>query len=262
MVTRADERQGLGPPDNAPGLSRQGPLVAFDFDGTLTTIDSFTAFLRWRIGAGAYYAEGLRLLPQFIRYALGRDRGRLKSAAIRVYLRGLPRAMLDQEAAEFASVMAPLILRPDALKVWRRHRADGARMVIVSASPEPIVAPFARGLGADLLIASQIAVDPQDRVSGALSGPNCRGPEKARRLREVFGEDIRLAAAYGDSDGDREMLDMADQKFMRLFVADPTKRRATPIMTTAARSTRSLTRRSDQAPTRPPRMAPRHRANP
>jgi len=30
------------------GNRPQPPLVAFDFDGTLTTKDSFTAFLRWR----------------------------------------------------------------------------------------------------------------------------------------------------------------------------------------------------------------------
>jgi len=27
------------------------PIVAFDFDGTLTIRDSFTTFLRWRAGA-------------------------------------------------------------------------------------------------------------------------------------------------------------------------------------------------------------------
>jgi len=228
MVTRPGERQSPGQSPQRPlsaGLSRQGPLVAFDFDGTLTTTDSFTAFLRWRIGAGAYYADMLRLLPAGVRYLFNRDKGKLKSAAIRVYLRGLPRGVLEQEAAEFASVMAPLILRPDALKVWRRHRADGARMVIVTASPETIVAPFARGLGADLLIASQIAFDASDRVAGGLYGRNCRGPEKVYRLREQFGEEVRLTAAYGDTDGDKEMLDLSEQKFMRLFVGDPAKRK-------------------------------------
>jgi phosphatidylglycerophosphatase C len=225
MVTRPEERQSPGKRVLSAGLSRQGPLVAFDFDGTLTTTDSFTAFLRWRIGDFAYYSDMVRLLPAAIRYLVDRDKGALKSAAIRVYLRGLPRDVLEQEAAEFASVMAPLILRPDALKVWRRHRADGARLVIVSASPETIVAPFARGLGADLLIASQIAFDQADRVANGLYGRNCRGAEKVKRLRDQFGDDIRLMAAYGDTDGDKDMLELAEQKFMRLFVADPAKRK-------------------------------------
>lgn len=221
MVTPGMERQRV----MSAGLSRQGPVVAFDFDGTLTVSDSFVAFLKWRTGAAAYYADMVRMAPAGLAYLRDRDRGRIKSAAIRVFLKGLPRPILEQEAAEFASTAAPMMLRPDALKVWRRHRSDGARMVIVSASPEPIVAPFARGLGADLLIASQIQYDGQGRVGDGLEGPNCRGEEKAKRLREVFGDDIRLTAAYGDTDGDEAMLEMADQKFMRLFVGDPTKGR-------------------------------------
>lgn len=229
MVMRPEERQSpLRGPISGAGLSRQGPLVAFDFDGTLTTHDSFTAFLKWRVGAFAYYADMIKMIPAAIRYVFNRDRGKIKSAAIRVYLRGLPRDILEQEAAEFATMMAPVMLRPDALKVWRRHRADGARMVIVSASPEAIVAPFARGLGADLLIASQLAYDDHNRVGGGLYGRNCRGPEKVYRLKEVFGETVHLTAAYGDTDGDKEMLDLAEQKFMRLFVADPGKSRRGP----------------------------------
>jgi phosphatidylglycerophosphatase C len=222
MVTRRGERQGAV--GRRPSRAN-GPLVAFDFDGTLTTHDSFTAFLRWRVGPMAYYLDMVRLIPAAARYLFDRDKGRIKSAAIRIYLHGLPRQVLEQEAAEFATAAAPLMLRPDALKVWRRHRADGARMVIVSASPETVVAPFARGLGADLLIASQIAFDEEDRVASGLYGRNCRGPEKVYRLKEAFGEDMYLTAAYGDTDGDREMLDLAEQKFMRLFVGDPTKRR-------------------------------------
>ncbi len=228
MVMRPEERQSPLRGSVSGGLSRQGPLVAFDFDGTLTTHDSFTAFLKWRVGAFAYYADMIKMIPAGIRYVFNRDRGKIKTAAIRVYLRGLPRDVLEQEAAEFASMMAPVMLRPDALKVWRRHRADGARMVIVSASPEAIVAPFARGLGADLLIASQLAYDDQGRVGNGLYGRNCRGPEKVYRLKEVFGENVHLTAAYGDTDGDKEMLDLAEQKFMRLFVADPGKSRGGP----------------------------------
>ena len=217
MVMTGSERQM---PEGSV-MSRSGPLVAFDFDGTLTTTDSFTAFLRWQAGAVDYYAAMARLAPAAASYLWHRDLTRLKSATVRTFLAGMPRSLLEEEAAEFAADAAPVLLRPDALKVWRRHRAEGARMVIVTASPEVIVAPFARGLGADLLIGSRLSYDLNDRVGPGLDGLNCRGPEKARRLREVFGPDIRLSAAYGDTEGDREMLAMANESFMRLFNAHP-----------------------------------------
>ena len=66
-----------------------------------------------------------------------------------------------------------------------------------------------------------IAFDKDDRVIGILAGPNCRGPEKVRRLREVYGDDMHLTAAYGDTSGDREMLRIADEKGYRVFKGRP-----------------------------------------
>jgi hypothetical protein len=39
---------------------------------------------------------------------------------------------------------------------------------------------------------------------------------------------MTLLAAYGDTVGDREMLDIAEEKFMRLFVAKPTATLGSP----------------------------------
>ena len=206
---------------NNAGLSRVGPIVAFDFDGTLTVRDSFRGFLRWRAGAWEYWLGMVRLAPSALAYLVHRNRGRLKAAMVRIYLSGLPREVLEREAAEYAAVAAPLLLRPDALKAWRRHRSDGCRMVIVTASPDLLVWPFARGLGADLLLGTRLKFDAQDRVAGPLMGRNCRGAEKVARLREVFGDDVTLLAAYGDTAGDREMLELAEDKYMRLFTGTP-----------------------------------------
>ncbi len=58
-------------------------------------------------------------------------------------------------------------------------------------------------------------------MNGRFQGPNCRGPEKVRRLREVFGPDLHLTAAYGDSDGDYEMLALADERGLKVFTGRP-----------------------------------------
>jgi len=58
-------------------------------------------------------------------------------------------------------------------------------------------------------------------VTGAFTGPNCRGMEKVNRLRAHFGGDIRLAAAYGDTSGDRQMLQIAQEKGYRVFRSKP-----------------------------------------
>jgi phosphatidylglycerophosphatase C len=197
------------------------PIVAFDFDGTLTWRDSFTAFLAWRTGAARYGFGLARLTPAAILYGLHRDRGRLKAAAIGQFLGGLPRAELEADARRFATRWSARLLRPDALRCWNDWRSQGARRIVVTASPEILVAPFAQDLEADDLIGTRVAFDAEGRVTGALEGANCRGPEKVARLQAALGVDVRLEAAYGDSDGDREMLALADDAGLRVFRQRP-----------------------------------------
>jgi phosphatidylglycerophosphatase C len=196
-------------------------LVAFDFDGTLTVRDSFNAFLKWRAGPRRWTSGVIRLTPSLIAYVFNRNRGKLKAAAVREFLKGVSQEKLEADARTFAELHAPSLFRPDALAVWRRWRAKGAKLVIVTASPDITVAPFARGLGADLLIGTRLAFDANDRAIGVLKGPNCRAKEKVVRLQEIFGEDVRLTAAYGDTSGDTEMLAIADERGYRVFRGKP-----------------------------------------
>ena len=204
--------------DNPPP---EPPIVAFDFDGTLTVRDSFIAFLKWRAGPGRYALGLLRLTPDALAYGFHRDRGRLKAAAVREYLRGVSRERLEADAREFAERFSRSLLRPDAVAAWKRWRGEHVRLVIVTASPEVLVAPFARGLGADGLLGTELAFDARGRITGGLAAPNCRGPEKVLRLKAAFGADVELKAAYGDTSGDREMLAMAEIAGYRVFKGTP-----------------------------------------
>ena len=196
-------------------------LVAFDFDGTLTVRDSFTAYLAWKAGTWRWWGGILRLTPAMAAYLFHRDRGKLKGRFVRHFLAGESLEAIETSARQFAQARGQSLLRPDAVAAWRRWRSMGAKIVIVTASPEAIVAPFARSLGADMLIGSRLAVDADGRVRGPLEGGNCRGAEKVRRLKDAFGDDVCLTAAYGDTSGDREMLRIADEKGYRVFTGKP-----------------------------------------
>jgi phosphatidylglycerophosphatase C len=196
-------------------------IVAFDFDGTLTIRDSFTAFLRWRAGPGGWALGLVKMAPALGGYARDRDRGRIKAASVREFLKGVDRATLQADAGRFADRIWDGFIRPDALACWNDWGARGAHRVIVTASPETTVAPFARRLGAEALLGTPLVFDGEDRVTGAFAGPNCRGEEKVRRLRAAYGPDVRLAAAYGDTSGDTEMLQLADEQGFRVFTGRP-----------------------------------------
>ncbi len=196
-------------------------VVAFDFDGTLTTHDSFTAFLKWRAGPTGWVAGMIRLVPAALGYLRHRDRGQIKAAAVRAFLGGVDRPRLEADADRYAEAVWDRFMRPDALACWNDWGVKGAHRVIVTASPEITVAPFARRLGAENLLGTHMTFDAQDRVTGAFTGANCRGEEKVRRLKSAYGEDVRIIAAYGDTSGDTEMLAAAEQPGFQVFKAKP-----------------------------------------
>ncbi|MBK6026480.1 phosphatidylglycerophosphatase C [Brevundimonas nasdae] len=197
------------------------PIVAFDFDGTLTIRDSFTEFLRWRAGPGGWMLGLVRLAPAVAAYARNRDRGRIKAASVREFLLGVDRATLEADAARFADQIWPRFMRPDAMKTWDEWGERGAHRVIVTASPTSTVAPFARKLGAEALLGTEFVFDADDRITGEFAGPNCRAEEKVRRLKAAYGQDMVLTAAYGDTSGDTEMLAMAQEPGFRVFTQKP-----------------------------------------
>ena len=197
------------------------PIVAFDFDGTMTVRDSYTAFLKWRTPRAAWMLGGLRLVPAAVAYLIHRDRGRIKADATRVFLAGVSRERLEADARAFAEQFSRSLLRPDAVAAWKRWRGQRVRLIIVTASPELVVAPFARGLAADGLLGTHLAYDDRGRATGAFASTNCRGPEKVVRLQAAYGADVRLKAAYGDTGGDTEMLAIAEEPYFKVFSGRP-----------------------------------------
>ena len=196
-------------------------IVAFDFDGTLTIRDSFTAFLRWRAGPAGWALGLLKLAPALLAYAQDRDRGRIKAASVREFLSGVTRDQLDAEAEAYAAHIYNRFMRPDALACWQDWGRKGAHRVIVTASPTQTVAPFARRLGAENLIGTALEFDAEGEITGAFVGDNCRGQEKVRRLKAVYGDNVIVLAAYGDTSGDTEMLAMAQAPGFRVFKGRP-----------------------------------------
>ena len=86
-------------------------------------------------------------------------------------------------------------------------------MILASASLEPYLVPLGERLGVDGVVCTRLERDADGRLTGRLVGANCRGPEKARRLRAWLaaeGLDDAELWAYGDSAGDASCSAAAD----------------------------------------------------
>ncbi len=192
-------------------------IAAFDLDGTLTTRDCVVPFLRQVAGTPRLVA-GVAIHPVDVSRALvRRDRDAFKLLASRAAFAGRPLDDLAPHAAEFAAMVHANWLRSDTLGTLQGHLEVGDTVVIVSASYSLYVEPLAELLGAHHALATLLAVSADGRLTGELHGPNCRGPEKVRRLHDWLDTEYGGRAhvevmAYGDSPGDRELLADADER--------------------------------------------------
>jgi phosphatidylglycerophosphatase C len=209
------------PAPSPDALKAHKKVVAFDFDGTLTHQDSFISFLRFRFGAYRV-ALTLGMKPGLLAdYMATSDRGALKSRLLFSLLGDITHEELETDIAAFVTRTGKSLFRPDALQKWKDWAAPNVLRVIVTASPELLVRPFGALIGADRVIGTKLKFSVNGRLERDLDGANCRGAEKVRRLKEAFGESLALQAAYGDTDGDREMLAAAREGHYRVFKGKP-----------------------------------------
>lgn len=93
------------------------------------------------------------------------------------------------------------------IKEWyfAQQRPDD---IIISASPEFLLAPLCKRLNINYLIASKV-----DSKTGKYTGINCHGEEKVRRLKDEYNIS-NCDAFYSDSHSDTPLAKIAKKSYM------------------------------------------------
>jgi len=192
-------------------------LALFDFDGTVTSKDSFLDLSVHILGKCRFYLMCLKLFPFIVLYFLKIVSGKkLKEMFLTRMIKGMSEKEFDSIVCEYTEAKMPGILKNSALIAIKTHRDRGDETVLVSASGEQWLKHFARNNGMELIATKLEAVN--GTFTGKIEGENCYGPEKVRRIREIYDPaSFEHIFAYGDSEGDRDMLGIADRKFYRYF---------------------------------------------
>jgi phosphatidylglycerophosphatase C len=194
-------------------------VAAFDFDGTLTRRETLLPFLLYTLGAVSVARHALVLAPTLAGYGLGLIRNDVaKERVLMRCLNGMSIDALRKTGGRFAAEVLPGLLREQAMQRYEWHKRQGHRCVVISASMEIYVRPWAIKAGFDDVIATRLETQEGGSISGKLSGANCYGIEKVRRLEELLGpRNAFTLYAYGDSRGDRELLSRADYAYYKNF---------------------------------------------
>lgn len=204
-------------------------VYLFDFDGTLTTHDTLIAFIRyvhgtWRTLWGLMLHSPWLVLMKLHLY----PNYWAKQRVFTHFFGGMEADRFDELCRCFAYDRRESLLRPQGVETMRRALEQGSRVIVVSASIDSWVSPFfgeAEADGSPLglsrrpeVLGTRIEVK-RGRVTGRFLTPNCYGVEKVRRVEAVLDgpREHYYIKAYGDSRGDREMLEYADEGHYRPF---------------------------------------------
>jgi HAD superfamily hydrolase (TIGR01490 family) len=193
-------------------------LVLFDFDGTITTRDSFAEFILFYKGRLKFILGILVLSPVIILYFLKLiPNWKGKQIVLRWFFGGANVEEFNARCREFSTRILPEIIRPQALAVIREYLTSPYTTVaVVSASAENWIAPWCEHMGM-VCVATQLDVT-NGKLTGNICGANCYGPEKVKRIEKLFMlSEYDEIVAYGDSAGDREMFAIAHQHHYKPF---------------------------------------------
>ncbi len=192
-------------------------LALFDLDGTVTRRDTLLDFVRFALGWKPFLSGVAHLSPYTTAFTLGVLNGTVfKEIYLSHFFNGWPKKRFQQYGLAYAVHVLPLMVKPDALDRIKWHKKEGHRVIIVTASIKEWIEAWCKRNDLEL-ISSEIEFQ-NGKVTGRLASRNCSGKEKVRRIKDVLDlSTYEKIYAYGDSNGDKEMLAIADETYYRHF---------------------------------------------
>lgn len=207
--------------------------IATDLEGTLTTGETWKGMAAWMQAHGRvaqYQMFFYRHLPGAIAARLGfgdrrvfQDRFMEGAAGL---LAGLGQTELEAVGTWVVTNELWPKRRQDVIEEMTSALGQGQRVVLCSATFQPILEAFARKLGEGVVALGTPLEMVNGVFSGRVVGPVRSGQFKADQLQQFLGVQT-LHAAYGDTLPDQPMLELAqnpvavypDAKLRQLAVA-------------------------------------------
>lgn len=191
-------------------------LYCFDFDGTLTYKDTMFLYLKF-YNSSKFRIQFVKHIPLFILLKLKlADAEKVKKSFIGSILKGQLQTKIENKSKLFFEEYYPKILRENALDFIGNIDKENTDSLIVTASLDIWTKPFAEKLQMKL-VATQ-AEFKNGIFTGNFIGKNCNGEEKLERIKtEINGAKYDKIIAFGDTSGDKPMLQWANEGHYQFF---------------------------------------------
>lgn len=192
-------------------------IAIFDFDNTITNRDTLFDFFLFSFGKKKFMFKIILLTPVLILTKLkflSAQKG--KQILLKSFLNGISALDFQNFCINYKHRISN-ILKKEAIKKIHWHIHNNHETIILSASIEDWIKPWASEIGINIVLGTEL-----DKtgfyLSGNIKGLNCKGKAKLDRLIERLPnyQDYTIYA-YGDSKADRYILNIANYPFFKKF---------------------------------------------
>ena len=194
-------------------------LAIFDVDYTITKKETLMQLYRYMIIKDL---KNIRFLPRAIysgiMYVVGiYDEKRVKESFLK-FIDKINEKDLAILVKSFYSDVLEKILYEDAIKMIKKLKGQGYKIYLISASPEFYLNEFYGIKEVDMVIGTKFSIE-EGKFIRRMNGPNCKGEEKVKRLKEVLQEkninvDYKNSYMFSDSLSDKPLLDLVGNAYL------------------------------------------------
>lgn len=194
-------------------------LAIFDIDYTITRKETLMEFFKYIVSKDI---KNIRFLPRALYSGLMYgikvyDEKRVKECFLK-FIENIEEAELAKLTKSFYDEKLTTILYKDAIDMIKKLKSDGYMVILISASPEFYVKEFYAIKEVDLILGTKFTFEGGKFIR-KMSGENCKGEEKVRRLKEVLKEknievDFKNSYMFSDSLSDKPLLDLVGNPYL------------------------------------------------
>ena len=200
-------------------------IAIFDVDGTLLKGDSLIIAAKYSRSKLGFFVSLIQFIPFFLLWKIRIiSTKKTKEKFIKIFkiCEKFNNENKNGRSKWFLNYLKKN-LNKEAYKKLIYHQKKGDQIILCSASLDMLLIPLAKYLDADLV--STELEKSQDLWTPKIKGENCYGLEKIEALKRELQEriDINQIEAYGDSRGDKELLEFADFPHFQSFSNEPSE---------------------------------------
>lgn len=194
-------------------------LAIFDIDYTIARKETLMEFFKYLVSKDI---KNIKFLPRALYSGLMYgikvyDEKRVKECFLK-FIENIDEKELAILTKSFYDERLSTILYEDAVNMIKKLKNEGYMVILISASPEFYIKEFYAIKEVDLIIGTKFIFE-NGKFVRKMSGNNCKGEEKVKRLEKVLKEknikaDFKNSYMFSDSLSDKPLLDLVGNPYL------------------------------------------------